>query len=526
MKKTAQVLFLFAGIGSAVLFGFLTATALSHPSGPAPTDGSGVQASRTVWASESVEPAYYEGHGKADFPTVALPDFAEIFERTSKSVVGIQATKFTNQERGPGNQFFEDPFHWFFGRPGQGEPHPGQPRREESGGTGFIITPDGYVLTNYHVVEDADVVRVQMNVGGTVYEGRVVGSDPPTDIALVKIDADQPFAYLRLGDSSRLRVGEWVMAIGNPFFYTDSATVGIVSAKGRRLDGLSRDPSLDDYIQTDAAINAGNSGGPLLNLQGEVIGINTAVSRIGQGIGFAIPIEMAKSILPQLRKTGHVSRGAIGVSVADISNLDQENQEYFGLKGLRGALVQDVQSGKAADRAGVKPGDAIVAIDGEPLAGSNDLIARISAHRPGDTIELTLIREGRRKRVHVQLEDREEIWFQSASTSRNREDGSSQSTIDSQIGIQVEGIGAENRRRFNLPAGVRGVVITDVSVRGESYDKGLRPGMVILEVNRQPVNSVSDYMQILEDVKDGGLVTFYVQTGESHRFVTFRVGGR
>jgi serine protease Do len=314
------------------------------------------------------------------------------------------------------------------------------------------------------------------------------------------------------------------MAIGNPFFYEDSLTVGVVSAKGRRLDGLSRDPSLDNYIQTDAALNVGNSGGPLLNLRGEVIGINTAVSRVGQGIGFAIPVNMAKMVVPQLRDSGRVARGAIGVTIQDITGLDPDEREYWGLKDVTGALVQDVTPDQPAAKAGLKPGDAIIAIDDQRLESSNELISRISAHRPGETVKLTLLRQGRKMNADVRLQDREEILYQETSATRPAETEPKQAPIYHQIGVRVEEITPETRRTFSLPPSVTGVVVADVSVRGEAYEKGLRPGMIIIEVNRQPVTSVSEYMQAVESVGAGGLLNFYIQAGETRNFVTFRLG--
>ncbi len=529
-KRTVQTLLLAAVACGAVAFGYVAGTTMGDPATPAfytlaPQAATGHPARPA--ATSSAEPAFYQLERQPEVPTVTLPDFADIYERVSPAVVSISATKFNDEQSRPGGRLFQDPFQWFFGQPDgpQGQ-RPGQPRREESGGTGFIITPDGYVLTNYHVVEKADIVRVRVNrePRDKEFEGKVIGTDPATDIALVKIEPDQELPYLPLGDSGALRVGEWVMAIGNPFFYEDSVTAGVVSAKGRRLDGLSRDPSLDNYIQTDAAINVGNSGGPLLNLRGEVVGINTAVSRMGQGIGFAIPINMAKTVVPQLRESGRVARGAIGVTIQDISLLDPDEREYWGLKGVTGALVQDVTPDQPAARAGVKPGDAIIAINGDTLGSSNELISRISSHRPGEVIQLTLLRQGRKMNADVRLQDREEILYQETSASRPEGSEPQQSPIVHQIGVRVEDLTAETRRTFNVPRDVNGVVVADVSVRGEAYEKGLRPGMVILEVNRKPVTSVREYMNAVEGVGPGGLLNFYVQAGESRNFVTFRLG--
>ena len=525
MKRTAQMIFLATLAASTVLLGFVATTAITGsparglPSGPA---GGVPYVSARYAAPEG--PAYYEKRADTRAPVVTLPNFADIFEEVNLAVVSISATKFNDGgSRGDGERFFEDPFHWFFG-PGPNRDPRNRPRREESGGSGFVITPDGYVLTNYHVVEGAERVRVRLNPNGREYEGRVVGLDPPTDIALVKISPAEELAYLPLGRSSDLRVGEWVMAIGNPYFYEDTVTVGVVSAKGRRLTGLSRDPSLDDYIQTDAAINVGNSGGPLLNVRGEVIGINTAVSRIGQGIGFAIPIDMAKAILPQLREEGRVTRGAIGVRITDIAAMDPDQREYFGLKDVNGALVQEVVPGQPAAKADVRPGDAIISIDGEDLGGSDDLIARISAKRPGESVDLVLLRHGRRHRTRVRLEDRQELWYEETSTVQREQSSPRRMQVARSIGIAVEDVDAATRRTFDMDDDVSGVVITNVSVRGQGYEKGLRPGMLILEVNRERVREVDDYLEILEKVEAGDLVTFYVQRRNGlQNFVTFRV---
>jgi serine protease Do len=524
MKRSLQGLFMVVLVTGSVMLGYMVASGFGGGDARTGAYTAPLGSYDDVAPAAVTRPAFYELSQEPDVPVVTMPDFADIFERVSPAVVSISATKFTDSSRDQ-ERFFQDPFHWFFGQPDRDGRRPDQPRREESGGTGFVITPDGYILTNYHVVEDADRVRVRVRKGDDTEEreGRVVGTDPPTDIALVKIEPEGELEHLPLGNSDDLRVGEWVMAIGHPFFYVNTVTVGIVSAKGRRLDGLSRDPSLDNYIQTDAAINVGNSGGPLLNLRGEVVGINTAVSRLGQGIGFAVPINMAKMVVPQLRESGRVARGAIGVTIADISTLDAEDREYFGLTDLEGALVQNVSPGEPAEEAGVRPGDAIIAADGEPLDSSGDLIGRISAKRPGETIELTILRENRRLTKRVLLEDREEIWFQ--QTAGEVEEGSEprRSRLYDQIGIQVEEITPEISRQFRLERGQEGVVITDVSVRGEAYEKGLTPGTVILEVNRRPVSSVDDYLDALDKVEDGELVSFYVQRGGSRSFVTFRV---
>jgi len=529
MNRTLQATALVGAMLGSILLGFMMVRVASETAPPPVVSGTSAPAARQVIPASAQRPAFYEQVGTRPVATVTLPDFADIYARVLPAVVSISATKFTDPANRPDGNMLQDPFSYFFGRPDQeGNPHR-QPRREESGGTGFVITPDGYILTNFHVVENADIVRVALHDDSGQefnFEGRVVGSDPATDIALVKIESDAVLTYLPLGDSDSLRVGEWVMAIGNPFFYQDTLTVGVVSAKGRRLTGLSRDPSLDNYIQTDAAINVGNSGGPLLNLYGEVIGINSAVSRVGQGIGFTIPINMAKLVVPQLRETGRVARGAIGVTITDFSALDEDDREYWGLADLHGAFIQEVTAGQPADRAGLRYGDAVVAVDGEPLTGSSDLILRISSHRPGESIEMTYLRNGRKRTATVRLGDREAI-VQGASITRDDSSSEPERSFFHQVGIEVADLDADTRRRFQIPTQVEGVVIADVSVRGDAYEKGLRPGMVILEVNRQAVATLGDYRAIIEEIEDNEIVAFYVwirtRDGESRNFITFRV---
>jgi serine protease Do len=531
MNRTLKTTALVGAMFGSTLFGYMIVHVAGETASVPVAFATRAPVVRQVIPAAVQRPTFYEEAATRPVATVTLPDFADIYARVLPAVVSISATKYTDPTNRPDRNMLQDPFRYFFGRPGEeGNPHgQPQPRREDSGGTGFVITPDGYILTNFHVVEGADIVRVALpGEGGQDinFEGRVVGSDPGTDIALVKIKSDVPLSYLPLGDSDNLRVGEWVMAIGNPFFYDDTLTVGVVSAKGRRLNGLSRDPSLDNYIQTDAAINVGNSGGPLLNLQGEVIGINAAVSRIGQGIGFTIPINMAKLVVPQLRESGRVARGAIGVTITDFTSLDEDEREYWGLAGLNGAFIQDVTSGQPADRAGLRHGDAVVAVDGEPLTSSGDLISRISAHRPGDTINLTYLRNGREMTAMVSLGDREAI-VQGASITKDDSGSKPERSFFHQIGIEVADLDADTRRSFQIPTAVEGVVIADVSVRGDAYEKGLRPGMVILEVNRQQVSSLEDYRTLMEGVEDNQVVAFYVwartQGGEARNFITFRV---
>jgi len=458
---------------------------------------------------------------------MAIPD---IVERANDAVVNIRATEIIRPgSRGPRRSNPQDPFEFFFPRPD----NPRQPRgqeqedddqRQDSGGSGFIVTDDGYVLTNYHVIEDADKVVVQLSEENKSYDATVVGTDPTTDLALLKITATRKLATIPLGDSDQVRVGEWVVAIGNPLAYDHTVTVGVVSAKGRKLAGLSRDVSLDNYIQTDAAINRGNSGGPLMNLRGEAVGINSAISVAGQGISFAIPINMARDVMTQLRDKGRVSRGFLGVTIRDIQQeLSPEDREYFKLEGRKGAFVNAVTRDQPAERAGVKPGDAIVSVDGQTLDGSDDLIRTISGKTPGAAVSLGIIRDGREKTLTAELMNRPDP---SRGGEREETEEPPAAGSDRRLGVTVEDITPRTRQEYRIDDDLSGVVITRVSQVSDAWEKGLREGDVIVEVNRQQVGSVDSYRAIVEKLKPGDIMALYVATPgvDVKRFVTLRVG--
>src|SRR4051812_28750901 len=325
-------------------------------------------------------------------PTVV--SFADVAERLNPAVVNIDATSrgTTRSRRFGGLPVPEGPE--LFDRPGDRDPQ--GPRR--GAGTGFIIDADGLILTNHHVVDGADRIMVRLTDGRNLHATRI-GSDPDTDIALIKVESTRPLPYATLGDSDALRVGEWVVAIGNPLAYEHTVTVGVVSFIGRKLF----DSSLDRYIQTDAAINFGNSGGPLIDAHGEVIGINAAISSRAANIGFAVPINQARAILPQLKDKGRVSRGYIGVALRDV---DPDLQRSLGLKTAVGALVQDVTKGSPGERAGLRTYDLIVAIDGKPVSGNDQLIQMVAARQPGTTAMLQVMRDNRSTNVPVKLAER------------------------------------------------------------------------------------------------------------------------
>jgi len=474
----------------------------------------------------SANPAVAAGASPA-----ALPSFAEIAERANPAVVSITSTSMVREREVPRN--YRDPFEFFFGpgpdrRRQQEEPPPGEQqeedspeRREDSGGSGFIISDDGYVLTNYHVVENANRVEVRLADDARELKAEIIGTDEATDLALIKIDAGKKLPTIPLGDSERIRVGEWVVAIGNPLAWEHTVTVGVVSAKGRRLVGLNRDGSLDDFIQTDAAINFGNSGGPLLNIAGEAIGINTAISSQGQGIGFAIPINMAKQIMDQLKERGRVSRGYLGIQIQDINRLPPEERESFGLQEAKGAFVESVEKNLPASVAGIEPGDAIVAVDGRPIASSSELIAEITRRAPDDKVRLTVLRGGKALEVTALLIDRQGAGDGGGEPESDRPSGTP--ATEKLLGFRVEAITPGTAREYNLKPDSQGVVVTAVDPLSMAYDKGLREGSVIAEVNRNPVTDLDDFRRETGTLKPGDLVNFYVRSGSVSRFLVLRM---
>jgi len=423
-------------------------------------------------------------------------NFADIAARLNPAVVNIDATARGRRagrlledgaRRGP-----DDPFD----RRGADAPRRGT-------GTGFLIDPDGNILTNHHVIEGAERLTVKL-ADGRMLRADVVGSDPDTDIALIKVAGPGPFPHAILGDSSKLRVGEWVCAIGNPLAYEHTVTVGVVSFIGRKLF----DPSLDDYIQTDAAISFGNSGGPLINSRGQVIGINSAISRQVSSIGFAVPINQARSILKQLKTVGRVDRGYIGVTLRDI---DPDIQSSLKLARADGALVQDVTPGSPGARVGLKPYDVIISLDGEPVRTHDRLIRKIAERQPGSTARLEYMRDGRTHDVQVKLAERPRPTQDRVTSSAER---SIQRTGPGELGLSLIEIDDSNAHRFDIPAGMTGLLVQRVEPLSVAYDGGIERGSIILEVNRQPVNSIAGFRRIVGAARPGDVLAFYLYEPE------------
>jgi len=441
-----------------------------------------------------------------------LPSFADLAQAVDPAVVSIQAATIEKSQagrRGPGGQGGQDPFEFFFGprnrRPQQqpdgdgGEEGPGQPEefRSDAGGSGFVISPDGLVVTNFHVVEGATSVKVHL--GDRDYTAEVKGTDKATDIALLKINAGRPLRYLELGDSESVRVGDWVMVVGNPLNLDKTVTTGVVSAKGRSI-GIS-DASFENFIQTDAAINFGNSGGPLINMQGQVVAIATAINWGAENIGFAVPVNTVKEILPQLRDKGRVSRGYLGIG---IRNLDFTQAQAWGLPNTDGALVQSVEDDTPAQDAGIEHGDVILSVDGRKIKTTRDLIGYVSAKGPSATVTLDVWRDGKMVKKQVKLRERPGQNEEEA-TDRKPEGGSG---ID-WLGIQYQDLNNSLRGAQNVPEDVEGVIVTNVTPTSPLYDQFVRPGSVITEVNGQPVRNVADFEKTIKSAKSGSYLRLY-----------------
>jgi serine protease Do len=449
------------------------------------------------------------GPGAPPAPAAPVPtSFADIAEKVNPAVVTVSASA-----RGEG---------WSARR--QGGADPGEqfrgPDRERRGprrgaGAGFLVDAVGHLITNHHVVEGAERITVRL-ASGQMLPATVVGSDPESDIALLRVRAERPLPAVVMGDSDTLRVGEWVVAIGNPLAYEHTVTAGVVSYLGRKLF----DSSLDRYIQTDAAINLGNSGGPLINTRGEVIGINAAISSRAPTIGFAIPINQARAILPQLKDGGRVARGYAGVALRDV---DPDLQDALSLPSAAGAVVQDVTPGSPAERAGLRPYDVIAAVDGQAVTTGDQLIALVSARRPGEAVTLRVTRDGRDISALVKLAERPpRERVDTPAGARGLRPGLPR------LGLSVRALDSEVARRLGTPAEMRGVVVWRVDAVGAAADTDVERGDVILEIDRQPIQSLDDYERLVKAARPGEVLTIYLYksaTGQ-RQLSTIRVDER
>jgi serine protease Do len=452
----------------------------------------GVSKTPVVSTAPTLEPTREKAKAAAGNGAASLVNFADVAERINGAVVNIEAASKGRETarplRGSDDQL-------------DNQRDPDAPR--QGSGSGFIVDREGYILTNNHVIEGAERITVTLADGRT-FRGEVAGADPAIDVALIKIPGAANLPEAPLGNSDELRAGEWVCAIGNPLGYVHSVTVGVVSFIGRKLF----DQSLDDYIQTDAAINFGNSGGPLINSRGEVVGINSAISSRATSIGFAVPINQAVAILPQLKAKGRVSRGFIGVTLTDVT---PSLQRALSLSVSDGAMVQDVTPHSPAERAGLRAYDVIVQVEGRRVLTNQELIRDISARLPGTMARLDVVREGRRHSLSVKLAERPargEEFDAAPGVSKPSRPDTRQGDAQSPLGLAVREMDRGFVGRLEIPETVQGVIVARVDPTGAAHQV-LRRGFVILEVNRKPTPTVAEYQKIVSAARPGDALAIY-----------------
>ncbi len=444
--------------------------------------------------------------GMAAQAKTLVPDFVALAKNDKPTVVNISSSKIIRPQtpfRGsPSNPYGQhDPFQDFFNRFFQNMPQ--HPYTSRSLGSGFIISDDGYILTNYHVVSGADEVKVRLS-DSREFKAEVKGWDDKLDLALLKISAKDHLPVAKLGDSDKTQVGEWVMAIGNPFGLGQTVTAGIVSAKERVIGS----GPYDDFIQTDASINPGNSGGPLINAEGEVIGINTAIVAGGQGIGFAIPINMAKSVISQLKEKGKVTRGWLGVGIQAVT---PDLAKSFGLKEKGGALVSEVMKNSPAEKAGFKSGDVITEFNGKKIHEMNELPLIVASTPVGKKVKVVIIRDGKTLDKTVVIEAMKEAATEGKSA-----------VVKEKLGMTVSALTPELAAKLGIKE-TAGVVVTEVKAGSAADEAGISAGDILKEVDGVRIGSVADFEKALSSYKKGSIVRLLLQRGDSALYVALTI---
>jgi serine protease Do len=452
--------------------------------------------------------------------TGPIMTFAPVVDKVAPSVVTIATSKMVKANKNP---YFNDPmFRKFFGIPEEGE-EPGEEAPKNRGGgsgkkhlerfglgSGVVVSPEGHILTNNHVIEGADEIIVTLGNEKKEYKAKKIGADPSTDIAVLKIETDTKLHEITFADSDKVRVGDFAIAVGNPFGLTQSVTMGIVSALGRSETHIT---DYENFIQTDASINPGNSGGALVDIEGRLIGINTAIfSKTGgnQGIGFAVPSNLAHSVMDSLIKNGKVSRGFLGIALQPLS---EDLAKAFKIENNAGALVAEVTSKSPAEKAGIKAGDVVVAVNGKKIDGPRELQLLVAGIAPGSKVDVKLVRDGAEKTVNVELAERP-----GAKVAAN-DQPDKPGDPDVLDGVTVGDINAETRKKYGLPESTKGVVITDVDADSPSAEAGLKPGDVVHEINRETVTSAKEAVDMSEKVKKEKKVLLRVSTKGNSRYV-------
>jgi serine protease Do len=461
----------------------------------------GPEKTRSPYTYNFQTPAGLKGEGSA---------FSDVVRVVSPTVVNISTTKTVSNDFMPFSQFFESPFDDFF------EPFRiPRKHKEQSLGSGVIVSADGYIITNYHVVEKAEEIKVTL-FDKQDFKGKIIGSDPKTDIAVIKISAKE-LPAIKWGNSDELEVGEFVLAFGNPFGLSHTVTMGIVSAKGRASVGIA---DYEDFIQTDAAINPGNSGGPLVNIKGELTGVNTAIfSKTGgyQGIGFAVPSNMVKSVMTQLINEGKVTRGWLGVA---IQNVTPELAKEFGLKRSKGALVTEVFEDSPAEEAGLQRGDIILAVNKKKVSDVETLRNIVAQSKVGSTIELQVLRDRKTIIIEAEVAELSQDVTEAKSGGRQEDEAEEKNVL---AGLTVMDLTGDIAKQLGLPRKEEGVVIVSVEPGSAADEGGLRKGDLIQEINKKKISSLKDFNKAVAHIRDGDTVLLFINRGGNKFYITLKV---